>query len=64
MTTLEITLIAIIWIVYGIYAAVRTNNNLFAKSSDFDEVTAGVFIVMFSPLVLIYRAFVGIFKSY
>jgi len=64
MTTLEIILIAIIWIVYGIYAAVRTHGNLFSKKSDFDEVTAGVFIVIFAPLVLIYRAIYGIFQSY
>lgn len=62
MTTLEIILTGIIWIVYGIYAGVRTDNNLF--KGDYDDIILAIGIIVGSPLVLVYRAIYGIFQSY
>jgi hypothetical protein len=62
MTKLEIILIVVLWIVYGVYAAVRTYNNLF--KGDYDDVVAAIGLIVVSPLVLIYRAIYGIFQSY
>ncbi len=58
MTTLEFFLIAIIWIGYGGYAASRTT--LINPTDEVDK----VFIIVFAPIVFLYRTFRGITDEY
>jgi len=59
MTNLEITLIAIIWIGYGVFAVYQ--------SKDLEDSVVvplfGVYII-FSPIVFIIKALYGVFKQY
>lgn len=69
MTTLEIILTAIIWIAYGVFAAYQTEesaSNVLTESYKKDNVaTVSLFIIIiFSPIVFIGRAVIGIFKKY
>ena len=63
MTTLEITLIGIMWICYGVFAVYRTDKH--AQGSDSEARGWFMFLtVSFAPIVLVGRAIIGIFKEY
>lgn len=65
MTTLEITLLGIIWIGYGIIAIIQTEEL-------YDEITSprgnsyiiAFLYIVFSPLIFIAKALYGAFKKY
>jgi len=61
MTILEIILLGIIWMGYGLFAAYQTETSHMSAS---DEVALSVVIVLFSPLVFIGRCLYGAFKKY
>lgn len=52
MTTLEMILIGIIWISYGIFVAAQE------EVEDYTPL-----VILFSPIILVIRAFVGIFTK-
>ena len=56
MTTLEIVLIAIIWIAYGCFSAWK--NNVF---TDFIPDAPLIAFIAVAPIILGVRAFIGIF---
>lgn len=60
MTTLEIILLAIIWIGYGVFNAIQ-----FAETASNDEEQAVAWIssLMLSPLFFVVRCLVGAFKN-
>jgi hypothetical protein len=60
MTTLEIILIAIIWIAYGCFNATQMD-----KTSKNEEETLGCFVlsIAFSPVFILIRLIWGIFTS-
>lgn len=70
MTTLEIILIIIIWIAYGVFAAYQTeegSSNVLTVSyyeREFDSTISLFLMIIFSPIVFIVRALIGIFKRY
>jgi hypothetical protein len=55
MTTLEIILITILWVIYGVFSAYQDEYHL---RTNFDKY---FFHIIFSPLVLIYRILIGLF---
>lgn len=59
MTTLEIILILVLWIGYGIYSIKATKNASSYKLNDMMPM-----LVLFAPFILIYKMFVGVFMSY
>ena len=63
MTTLEIILIVIIWISYGVYAVYQTEIEDGSRSQDSTDWLYAL-IIIFAPLVLICRAIYGIFGKY
>lgn len=74
MTTLEIILIGILWIIYGIYSlnvTLDTDKSLWynalyaANTSNFDHpITMFLLYIVFSPIVFICKALYGAFKQY
>lgn len=56
MTTLELVLIIILWIGYGLFAVHRTDLNNF---SDGDRGFIQFLMVLLAPLIFIWRALVG-----
>lgn len=64
LTNLEITLIAIIWVVYGIFAAYQTKENKDMYSSLEEDANRYPLYITFAPIVLIVKAIHGIFKKY
>lgn len=62
MTTLETILILILWISYGVFTAFQISKDAF--DMDNNDIS-GLYIVsiLFSPILLIIRAIIGIFKS-
>ena len=58
MTTLEIILLSIIWIGYGIIAAIQT------ESYEDGELALYLGCILFSPIVFIGRCLYGAFKKY
>ena len=61
MTTLEIILIAIIWIGYGLFAAYQSREmNLNSEDQ------SGMYIVyiVFAPMIFILKCLYGAFKKY
>jgi hypothetical protein len=61
MTNLEILLIAIIWLAYGVYAAFRSERVTYDQDS-----TMAMYCcyIMFSPMVFICKCLYGAFKEY
>ena len=60
MTTLEIILIGIIWVNYGLFTAYQHNDN----KLDFEVNGFAIFIiVILSPFILFIRIFYGIFSN-
>ncbi len=57
MTALEIVLIAIIWIGYGLYAVSKTKISRMDRGIE-------IFIILLAPIVFLYRAFRGITAEY
>ena len=66
MTTLEIILIAIIWIVYGFYSIWMTREFRMDIETGNVEDSLGPIIAMiiFAPIVFTLRAINGAFKEY
>lgn len=62
MTKTEIILTAVIWVLYGLLAVRQTFDSF--DTSEADDVVPAIFIVIFSPLVLLYRAIYGIFRKH
>jgi hypothetical protein len=60
MTTLEIILLAILWVIYGLFTAYQITNE-----EDSDDVIIGIYflLILLSPIVLIIRIIIGIFHS-
>jgi hypothetical protein len=58
MTTLEIILLAILWIVYGSFCAYQSTETW---HDDSEIIGTYILCIFFSPVVLIYRMLVGIF---
>ena len=58
MTTLEIILIAILWIVYGGYSGSQWNER--ESNSGHDEFVVYMVCFIFAPIVFIVRAIAGI----
>lgn len=61
MTPLEIILIVIIWIAYGVFASARTN---FTAGDDDGVTITYVMYIIFAPLVFVIKAIYGAFKGY
>ena len=59
MTVLEIILIAVVWIAYGVFSAYQSNDNTFEDVDTF-EVMIGIAI---SPIILIVRVLLGVFHK-
>jgi hypothetical protein len=55
MTTLEIILIVVIWIVYGVFNAYQDEKSY--------EISHYFYHIIFCPLVLLFRVLIGIFHS-
>lgn len=74
MTNLELILIGIIWIAYGVYAISTLKDEdgdtpaQCINDSEANVGGAALFVcfmmIAFSPVVFFYRALVGIFKTY
>jgi hypothetical protein len=58
MTNLEILLLIIIWVAYGVFNA---NQHDCWKTKKEDEIGRGVGVIILAPLALIIRIFRGIF---
>lgn len=54
MSNLEIILTMILWVIYGVFSAVQRDS--------FEDYTYPLMII-FSPIVLLYRIVVGIFNK-
>jgi len=61
MTILEIVLIAIVWVNYGLYAFTKTT---FRDEEHEYPFGYNVFFIMGAPIVFIMRAVYGAFKEY
>lgn len=61
MTNLEIILIIIIWVSYGMFCISNTDID---DANEIGQIIFKIAAIMFSPIFLIYRIGVGIFKSY
>lgn len=55
MTYLEIILLTILWVSYGVFTAYQT------KPSEGHVILTYCMSIIFSPLILIVRVFIGIF---
>lgn len=70
MTTLEISLIIILWIGYGLLAINKTKITGAYLTEELSEDQAGgayflaFCLILFSPAILIYRAIYGMFKTF
>lgn len=66
MTILEIILISILWLSYGIFSGFQSINrsSLGNKNMWQDAPVTACFFVMMVPITLIYRALYGIFRKY
>lgn len=61
MTTLEIILIAIIWISYGLFSAKQISDK---NCSHNEELIFNYLLcIVFAPIVLIARIFIGMFSD-
>lgn len=61
MSTLEIILLIMLWIIYGVYAAGRTD---FHDALDMKPNEGTFLFICIAPLVFVIRAIQGIFRDY
>ena len=59
MTTLEIILIVVIWIVYGVFSAYQDEDCITLLPENMKR----LIYIIFSPLILLYRILIGILHS-
>ena len=63
MTTLEIILIAVMWVCYGVFTVYRTDD-VRRWQTDGEDLVLALAMIVFAPIVLVGRAIIGIFKEY
>lgn len=62
MTILEIILIGVIWVAYGVFSVYQDEDNPL-PIVDADDLMVLVLGIVLSPLILVVRIFVGIFHK-
>lgn len=63
MTNLEIILLLVLWISYGVFAIFRTHGHIL-QDEDGEKTIAYFVFIIFSPLILIGRMIWGAIKEY
>jgi hypothetical protein len=62
MTILEIILIGVLWVAYGVFSVYQEGGNKIPLD-DADDLMVLVLGIVLSPLILVVRIFVGIFHK-
>ena len=62
MTILEIILIVVLWVAYGVFSFYQSEGNKFPLDDGMD-VFSLIILIVISPLVLVVRIFLGIFHG-
>lgn len=60
MTTLEIILIAVVWMGYGAFAGMQTKITIRCS----DKIALEIFFLIFAPIIFVLKAMYGAFKEY
>jgi hypothetical protein len=61
MTTLEIILLATLWVIYGIFTAYQSTGKY--DSDDIEIIGTYLVSIFFSPVIFIIRMVIGVFDS-